>query len=190
MDNREFFNNLASQWDEMCHHEVKKLEKIMELSKIKDSSKIIDIGTGTGVMLEYLLQTNPSKITAIDISENMIAVAKSKYKDNRISFVNDDILKFKETGYDYAILYSVYPHFEDKEALFTQISNLLNKDGKIIIAHSQSKEKINSVHSRNESVKNHVLPAIEITSKIMSKYFNVNTMIDNDEMYFINGVKI
>ncbi|KOF56156.1 hypothetical protein AGR56_04380 [Clostridium sp. DMHC 10] len=190
MDSRDFFNNLAFKWDEICNHEPLKLKKIIDLSNIKYNSKIIDIGTGTGIMLDYLMQTNPLKITAIDISENMIAVAKSKYKDNKISFVNDDIFNFKEDGYDYALLYSVYPHFEDKEALFRQISNLLNNNGKIIIAHSESKEKINAVHSLSESVKHDILPSIEITAKIMCKYFKISTIIDNEEMYFIDGIKI
>lgn len=190
MDNRDFFNKLAFQWDDISHHQPEKLKKIVKLANIQNKCKIIDIGTGTGVMLEYLLDTNPQKIAAIDISENMIAIAKSKYKDNRISFINEDILNFKENGYDFAILYSVYPHFKNKDILFKQISNLLNKNGKIVIAHSESKEKINSVHFRSHTIKNDILSPIEITFKIMSKYFKVGTMIDNEEMYFIDGIKL
>ena len=29
MNNREFFNSLAYKWDEMCHHDDKKIRKIL-----------------------------------------------------------------------------------------------------------------------------------------------------------------
>lgn len=141
-------------------------------------------------MLPYLLSTNPQSITAIDLSDKMLNVAKKKYSDNRISFVNEDILKFREDGFDYAILYSVYPHFDHKDILFKHISSLLLKGGKIIIAHSESKEKINQVHGGNEPVKDDVLAPGCVTAETMSKYFEVLTIIDDSEMYYVDGVNL
>jgi demethylmenaquinone methyltransferase/2-methoxy-6-polyprenyl-1,4-benzoquinol methylase len=49
MDNKEFFNSRAFEWDEVCEHNDEKLKKIMEISSLKRDSKILDIGTGTGI---------------------------------------------------------------------------------------------------------------------------------------------
>ncbi|MBC2397535.1 class I SAM-dependent methyltransferase [Clostridium tetanomorphum] len=190
MDNRDFFNKLAFQWDNMCKHDEEKLEKILNLSEVKENSNILDVGTGTGVLIKYLLKTSPMKITAVDISENMIEVAKSKYKGEKVEFIIKDINRYNDKNFDYIFLYSVYPHFKDKEATLRHLRKLLNKGGKIIIAHSDSKEKINKVHSRNEIVKEDKLPSVEVTARIMEKYLTIEKMIDNENMYYISGVKV
>ena len=189
MDNKEFFNKVAFQWDKMCKHNDVKLRRIIELSSITSNARILDVGTGTGILINYLLEKYPLKITAIDISENMIAVAKEKYNDKRVEFIVKDVLEFKEIGYDYIFIYSAYPHFNDKEALFKHLLGRLNDGGKIIIAHSESKEKINQVHSKNHRIKEDLLPAAEVTIKVMSKYFRIDKVVDNEEMYYISGIR-
>ncbi|PRR80571.1 Mg-protoporphyrin IX methyl transferase [Clostridium liquoris] len=190
MDNRDFFNNLAFKWDDICKHDEKKLEEILALSSVKENSNILDVGTGTGVLIKYLLNTNPRKIVAVDISENMISVAREKYKDTRIRFIVKDIMEYNEEKFDYVFLYSVYPHFKDKDAIFKHLSGLMNTAGRIIIAHSESKEKINEVHGKSENVKEDKLPSGEVTANIMRKYFKVERIIDNEKMYYLSGIKI
>lgn len=190
MDNREYFNNLAFKWDEICYHDEAKLKKIIELAQIRAGSKILDVGTGTGVLVKYLLASSPSKIVAVDIAENMIKIAKEKYKNQtKVEFKIADILKFKEKAFDYIFLYSVYPHFKDKDKLFNHLVTLLNEGGKLIIAHSESKEEINSRHAQSPTVENDVLAPAEITVQIMSKYLRIEEIIDNQAMYFISGQK-
>jgi len=189
MNNKEFFDKMAFQWDEICHHNEAKVRKIIGLSDIKDNAQILDVGTGTGILISYLLEKSPEKITALDISSNMIMVAKEKYKDERIEFVVKDVMELDKKEFDYIFIYSAYPHFGDKEALFKHLFGCLNNGGKIIIAHSDSKEKINKIHAGSETVKEDVLPSAEVTTKIMSKYFKIDKVIDNEEMYYILGVK-
>ncbi|HOO75423.1 MAG TPA: hypothetical protein PLS66_09025, partial [Tepiditoga sp.] len=101
----------------------------------------------------------------------------------------DDIFNFQGSEYDYALMYSVYPHFTDKTSLFEKIYALLSKGGAIIIAHSESREKINEVHSGSSHVENHILDSAEKTVLIMEKYFKIIKIIDSDEMYYIKGIK-
>jgi ubiquinone/menaquinone biosynthesis C-methylase UbiE len=189
MDSKEFFNKVAFEWDKMCNHDDIKLRKIIDLASIRNNAKILDVGTGTGILVSYLLEKSPLKITAIDISENMIMVAKEKYKDDGVEFIVKDVMDFNDKGFDYIFIYSAYPHFNDKEALFNHLLNRLNDGGKIIIAHSESKERINQIHSKNDIVKDDVLEGAEVTTKIMSKYFKVDKVIDNEEMYYISAFR-
>ena len=188
MDNREFFNNLAYKWDEICHHDDKKIRKLLDLAEIKDNSKILDIGTGTGILISYLLEKSPSKLVGVDISENMIEVAMKKYKDKNVKFIVSDIMDFNEDKYDYIFIYSAYPHFKEKEKLFEHLLKLLNNNGKVIIAHSQSRDEINHVHSKSDVVKDDVLLPIEDNVKIINKYLKANKTVDNSEMYYIEAI--
>lgn len=189
MFNREFFNQLAFDWDNRCIHEDMKLKKIIDISSIKNNAKILDVGTGTGVLIKYLLNKDPREIVGVDFSENMIKMAKSKYSDSRVRFIVSDIMEFNESGFDYIFLYSVYPHIAENELLFYHLSSLLNPSGEIIIAHSEGRKQINNVHEKYVEVKNDRLcPAFE-TSRKMIRNFKINTMIDNDELYYISGIK-
>lgn len=190
MNDREFFNSLASKWDEICNHDELKIRKIIELSKVEKGCKVLDVGTGTGVLVKYLLELLPETIKAVDLSENMIEIAKGKYNDERVEFVAGDIMEFHEGNFDYIFLYSVYPHFTDKEKLFSHLYKLLNENGKIIIAHSESKEKINNIHKKSDSVKDHLLPEGKVTANIMSRYFQIDKIIDDEEMYFVSGILV
>lgn len=189
MDNREFFDSLASKWDQMSKHDHKKIQKIIEMSEVKENEKILDVGTGTGVLISFLLEKMPKKITAIDISENMIEAAKKKYNDSRIEFVVKDVMEYNEPGYDYIFIYSAYPHFKDKVNLLKHLYKLLNNGGRIIIAHSQSRNEINHVHANCEAVKNDILPPACDTIKIMEGIFTVDKSIDDEEMYYISAHK-
>ncbi|SHE98186.1 class I SAM-dependent DNA methyltransferase [Caloramator proteoclasticus] len=188
MNQREFFNRLAPIWDEITKHDEKKIDKILKLIDIKDNLNILDVGCGTGILESFLLKYNPNSITAVDISEKMIDVAKSKYNYSKINFIAQDIMEHKGL-YDLIIIYSAYPHFSDKNALINHLSNMLNKGGKLVVAHSDSREKINSVHSRHQEVKEDRLPPAIETANIFSKYLYVNLVIDNDEMYIVSGIK-
>lgn len=191
MNNREFFNKLAPEWDETTSHDSKKIEKIIQLSSIEKGAKILDIGSGTGILISYFLETLPLSITAVDISDNMILRAKQKYRDDRITFIRGDIIEYtKEKDFNYLFLYSAYPHFKDKDKLFSHLLSLASYGGKIVIAHSMGREEINKIHEKNCDVKDHSLPPVEVTTEIMSKYFKVDKMIDNREMYYISGIKV
>jgi len=51
-----FFNSVASTWDETCNHDMIKVESILDLIEIKSGSHILDVGTGTGVLIPSLYQ--------------------------------------------------------------------------------------------------------------------------------------
>ena len=50
----DFFNSVASTWDETCKHDIDKVERILDLTGIKPGNHILDVGTGTGVLIPSL----------------------------------------------------------------------------------------------------------------------------------------
>jgi cyclopropane fatty-acyl-phospholipid synthase-like methyltransferase len=50
---RVFFNERAEIWDEISVHNLEKVQYITELLGIRSDDRILDIGTGTGIMIPF-----------------------------------------------------------------------------------------------------------------------------------------
>ena len=92
---REYFNSRADTWDEkIAEKDTNKLTHMAERLDLKAGSVVLDVGTGTGIFLPYLLKSigENGKIFAIDLAEGMLAKARAKYPDENIEFLHADIM--------------------------------------------------------------------------------------------------
>lgn len=195
INQKEFFDSIAEKWDTISNHNTDKIKDILTLINIKHGAKILDVGTGTGILVPFLREQVGEKgsITAVDVSSKMIEVAQRKYIYDNVSFVCADILDsdLPNEYFDFAICYSVFPHFNDKPSAIKAINKYLKVGGKFIICHSQSREAINNLH-RNSSkvISEDNLPSIDVIKGYL-KILGLKTIteIDNDEMFVIICIK-
>ena len=189
---KEFFNEWASRWDDdMVKNDVI-MNIILDNAKVSEGKNILDVACGTGVMIDYYLERGVNSVTGVDFSEKMCEIASIKYhNNNKVNIICEDIEEFNsEIKYDAIIVYNSFPHFSNAEGLISHLSNLLEKDGILTIAHGMSRDVINSHHSNvSMDIKTDLLQAQELAD-IFSKYLEVTTIISNDKMYQVAGRKI
>ena len=182
----ETFDRLAATWDLCTKKEDKIINLIFTNSNINSNKDILDVGCGTGILIEDYLNRNVNSITAVDISTEMIKIASNKYPD--IHFVCADISLFNEGKlYDNIVLYNCFPHLKSKEETIKHLSSLLKPNGILTIAHSMSINKLIKLHQNVSNISDIMLP--NDLNELMNKYFNKIKEIDNEEMYMILGVK-
>jgi ubiquinone/menaquinone biosynthesis C-methylase UbiE len=188
---RAFFNEKAGIWDEITVHNLEKVQYITELLEIRSNDKILDIGTGTGIMIpfyeRYLVN---ARVVAVDYSEKMIKGARSKYPEKEhplVSFVVSDVYELKyDADFDLAVCYSCFPHFVDKPLAIKIISKSLKKGGRLVVAHSDSAKKINGVHMNGGAeIGNDFLPSMEHLKQMMKESGLAVIFERDDEDYFI-----
>jgi len=186
---------MAHKWDEICSHDTVKLKAITKMADISKGQRVLDVGTGTGVMLPFIhkLVGDEGKITAIDLAEKMLEVAKQKYPFDNISFIFGDIATaaLPKTHYDVIMCYSVFPHFYDKPQIISHMTGLLKPKGRLVIAHSQSRDAINELHAKSaDTVSRDELPEAATIEKYMKQAELVPILtVDNDEMFVVIGQK-
>ena len=84
MINRQaFFNQAANTWDKHFYNPelINFIKQIMPTFNLTQGQKILDVGTGTGILIPFLLKAvGPTgHVTAIDYAEKMIEICKAKY---------------------------------------------------------------------------------------------------------------
>lgn len=195
MNHKDFFNSLAETWDTISHHSTEKLDEIINLANIKEGSDILDVGTGTGVLIPFLISRigNTGQITAEDVAEKMLEVAKTKYSYSNLEFICGDIteLELPKNHFDTIMCYSVFPHFEDKQNAVLKMSETLKDKGAIVICHSQSRNEINNLHKKaSDTISEDNLPDVE-TLKIYLSNAGLNTImvVDDEKMFVVIGQK-
>jgi release factor glutamine methyltransferase len=94
------------------------VEKTITLSKriFNDKVKILDIGTGSGAIAISLSKNLNSEVTACDISEECISLAKQNSVNNEtnIEFIKSDIFQNIKDKYDIIISNPPYIDYNEK----------------------------------------------------------------------------
>ncbi len=165
-EERRFFNERAHTWDEKVVHDGKKVQTIINHIGIKRGDSVLDVGCGTGVLTPDLFQKvkEEGSILAMDLSENMIAIAKEKYSYPNVYFQRGNVLAdLKDKAFQHIICYSMFPHFEDKREAIHRLKKHLLPKGTLTIAHSNSREYINGMHKEQSGtiVEEDRLPSIK-----------------------------
>lgn len=187
---KEFFDCCAENWDEHIIIDSKKIAAIVTLANIVQGSNVVDIGCGTGVMFQEILSREPNDVLGIDLSDKMIAIAKSKFYNSCLRLLAADFYDVNETGFNVAIIYNAYPHFPDKRKFAHKVSKMLVDGGRIMIAHSQSKENINAHHHGSEIAPMSLeLLSAQQEAHNLSEFFNFDIIVDTTEMYAFSGLK-
>jgi 2-polyprenyl-3-methyl-5-hydroxy-6-metoxy-1,4-benzoquinol methylase len=109
-------------------------ELVEQYIKPMPGMRILDVGCGTGEIIEHLPEF--IEYTGIDISKNYIIEANRKY-NHRALFLNGDILSVKinsEIGYDIVLGLGLLHHLNDQQArlFFSKARSLLKPEGRCL----------------------------------------------------------
>lgn len=129
-----FYNNLAPKFDSLkkknfyYHQQLTKLYKFL----IPPKKRVLEIGCATGNLLASL---KPVYGVGIDISEQMILLAKKKHPQLLFKKQSAEYLKFKEK-FDYIILSDLVGILEDIQLVLSTIYFHANDDTRIIFNYT------------------------------------------------------
>ena len=191
MNQVNFFNSIANDWDNIIKVDEKKINYLLSKLDIKEDDYILDVGTGTGVLIPFLLKLSPKgSVKAVDISCNMLDIARKKFNDiNNVEFtlLNVETENLDEE-FNKIVLYSMFPHLENKTNTIKKLvqKNLLDC-GKLIIAHSDSREYLNNMHKNTDKrVSESRLIDVNEQKKIFEDTgLKVEKAFEDDSIYYI-----
>jgi len=193
----EFFDSIAERWDgwEDLPVLMEKLRTGLDELGLGSDETVLDVGCGTGNLTRALLErlSAGGRIVAIDLSPRMIATARRKVIDPRVTWHVLDArgLPFADASFDRVICYSVWPHFDDPRSVASELGRVLRPSGRLHVWHLISRERVNQVHAAaGEAVRHDLLAPAEETAHLLAGLdFNVVTTIETSERYLVTAVR-
>ncbi len=140
----EMFDNISGHYDRMNRvitfgMDIGWRKKVLKIVRDSKPQSILDIATGTGDMPILFKDSQAKKITGIDISPGMLAIAKQKIKEQKlegiISFELGDAesLPYQDDSYDAATVSYGIRNFQDLEKGLSEILRILKPNGILVI---------------------------------------------------------
>jgi tRNA (cmo5U34)-methyltransferase len=140
----EFYDGLSPEYDAAILRCVPRYKEMLWaiLRYIPDDlapKRVLDLGVGSGNLSEVILERYPeAKVTGLDISKEMLAVARKRLPTDRLEPVQRDFrdLGFEDGAFDLVVSSISIHHIDDeaKQALFRDIHRVLRPGG--VIAYS------------------------------------------------------
>ncbi|PVX23068.1 MAG: hypothetical protein CW691_11670 [Candidatus Bathyarchaeum sp.] len=177
MSAKEYFDNAADTWDEKFHTPslCSFLETLVPQFGLKSGQNILDVGTGTGVLIPYILkEVGPSgSVTAIDYSEKMVQVCQTKHSHNpnvTIKVGNIEEPPFPAETFDAVICFGMFPHLDHKQEALQNINYMLKSGSKLVIAHALSSEELKAHHKKvSRQVAHSMLPKNDQMTQLLQQ---------------------
>ncbi len=183
-----FFDNLATGWDNEQIPKDAIIERILDNAGVTEGIKVLDIACGTGTLFPYYFKRKVNSVTGIDISPEMVKIAKGKFPETEIICGDAEEYPFNK-AFDVIMVYNAFPHFPNPEILIKNLFEYLKESGRFTIAHSMSREEIQSRHEKRAANVSLELPTIERLAEMLEPYFNIDIKISDNEMYQVSGIK-
>ncbi|MEW6679977.1 MAG: glycosyltransferase [bacterium] len=128
-----YFDKIATErdkWKKKNRYYYQELEKLIGFIVSKDSS-VLEIGCATGDFIGHL---KPKKGVGIDISVEMIKIAKEKYLEYEFLVDDAEDLHINEK-FDYVIMSDLIGHLDDVWQAFRELQKVTKKETRVIITY-------------------------------------------------------
>ena len=190
-----YFNEKAAAWDEtVAEKDLIKLEDMARRLDIEPGSTVLDVGTGTGVFVPFILSklgTN-GRLVCLDFAEEMLKRAQAKGFPGNIEYICADIAdsRLDDETFDAVVCYSSFPHFQDKPGALSEINRILKKCGRLFICHTSSRPAINEIHQQIPEVHKDLIPdEAKMRQMLSATGFAEISIWDDSDKYLATAVK-
>ncbi|MBW2206533.1 MAG: class I SAM-dependent methyltransferase, partial [Deltaproteobacteria bacterium] len=140
---RNSFDNLYHLFEPPLPEGVpERLEKIVAHGNIAKGDTVLDVGTGTGILIPIIKKYKPGRIHACDLSRRMLEQLRKNYPYVKTIVADIRDVNLIKGSIDVVFINACYPNIVDKAGAFSNINRMLKAEGRIVISHPLGKEFI------------------------------------------------
>ena len=120
------------EWIESLPQSAKLRELSYSLLDVQQGDVVIDVGCGTGKAV-YELSVKGTSTFGVDLSEQMISVAKHRFPDCNFRLAKAELLPFKDNSVNSYRAERLYQHLADPFLALSEAHRILVHGGRIVL---------------------------------------------------------
>ena len=133
----DFFDRIAPVYDTWAGGQHARLaSRLVDLAAPAKNEQVLDVGTGTGLVAHLVApRVSPGLVFGIDLSENMLAIARSR-KAKNIQFVGmaAEHLVFRPATFDLVTMGETLAYLADPTTALDEANRVLRPGGRLAVS--------------------------------------------------------
>lgn len=187
---RDFFGKITHIFDPPLPKGVpERLEKIVASAGIIKKNVILDVGSGTGILLPRIYKYQPEAIYACDLSDVMLMRLKEQYPYAQTIEADVKDLSLPEQSIDVVFVNACYSNIVDKQGFCANIERMMKPGGRLVISHPLGKSFINILRDKSPFPLDD-FPDMKEAKRLLEPFgFIIKQFIDEPELYILVAKK-
>ena len=135
-ESRIAYNKIAFEYDTSREGQYTRfhIEELSNTIDLSEGNVVLDIACGNGTLLSELSKKAKIQANGIDVSENMIRVAKLRYPNINFETRSCYPLEWSDESIDIITVCCAFHHFDNPQGFVNECKRVLKKKGTIYIA--------------------------------------------------------
>jgi len=133
----DFFDRIAPAYDSWAGGQHERVAaRLVEVAAPKKGEHVLDVGTGTGLVAHLVApKVSPGSVIGIDLSEQMLAIARSK-KSKNLQFIGmaAEQLVFKPETFDVVTMGEALAYVGDPTDALAEAHRVLRAGGRVAVS--------------------------------------------------------
>ena len=187
---REVFDKLYQLFEPPLPEGVpENLERIVASGEIVEGATVLDVGSGTGILVPLIRRYEPARIHACDLSEAMLGQLSRNYAyaETILGDVRD--LRLPDGSLDVVFVNACYPNIADKATAFSNIGRMVRPGGRLVISHPLGKSFIEVIKKNTPFPLDDFPERAEAETLLPAFGFRLKSFVDEPKLYILVAEK-
>jgi ubiquinone/menaquinone biosynthesis C-methylase UbiE len=166
-----------------------RLGRIVASGEIAEGATVLDVGSGTGILVPLIREYEPARIYACDLSEAMLGRLGENYAYAETILADVRDLELPDGSLDVVFVNACYPNIVDKSTGFSNMGRMLRPGGHLVISHPLGKSFIEVIKKGTPFPLDDFPERAEAETLLRAFGFSIKSFIDEPELYILVAEK-
>ncbi len=182
----DFFSGLIHLFDPPLPDGVpERLDRIVATARIRRGDVVLDVGSGTGVLVPLIEAYGPERIYACDLSVAMLEHLRGQY--HFVQTVASDVrdMTLSAGSVDVVFVNACYPNIVDKKGSIANMARMMKPQGRLVISHPMGKSFIDALKKRSPFPLDDFPDRWEAETLLRPFGLDIEDFVDEPDLYIL-----
>ena len=187
---RELFDGIVHRFEPPLPEGVpERLERIVASAAISAGEVVLDVGTGTGILVPLIQRYRPGCIYACDLSSKMLDQLQDNYAGIQTVLADVRDLALPAQSLDVVFINACYPNIADKAGAFANLARMMKPAGRLVVSHPLGKSFVDTLR-KSASFPLDDFPEKSEANRLLGPYgFAIQSLVDEPRLYILVAEK-